>query len=50
MKAEVDKPIRSLINNLPQVGTLEWIGIRPVRKLPLEVQISVNQTLAVSGD
>lgn len=35
MKAAVDSPIKSLIGSLPQIGRLEWIGVRPERKRPL---------------
>ena len=49
MKEPVDKPIKSLINNLPQVGSLAWIGIRPVRKEPLKslekVDVSIEKGL-----
>lgn len=47
MKEEaIDKPIETLINSLPQVGTLEWIGIRPEKKSPL---LSVEKVM-VTGD
>ena len=36
MKDEIDKPIQALINTLPQVGTLTWIGLRPEKKKPLK--------------
>ena len=46
MKAALDMPIKELINYLPQVGRLEWIGIREKRKEPLssveEVGVSVD--------
>ena len=32
---EIDQPIPSLIDKLPQVGQLVWIGLRPQRKAPL---------------
>ena len=34
--------LQSLIDNLPQQGSVEWIGIRPVREAPLE---SVKQVI-----
>lgn len=49
MKEAIDKPIKSLIDNLPQVGSLAWIGIRPVRKEPLKslekVDVSIEKGL-----
>ncbi|MEM6829003.1 MAG: MOSC domain-containing protein [Bacteroidota bacterium] len=36
---EIDQPIRSLIDAVPQTGELTWIGIRPERKAPL---VSLN--------
>lgn len=52
MKAEVDKPMKSLINNLPQVGNLNWIGIRPQRKQPLTSvdQVEVTKDGGLEGD
>jgi len=52
MKDELDKPLKSLINKLPQQGSLLWIGIRPGRKQELvslqEVGVSTDQGL--NGD
>ena len=46
MKQEIDMPIKELLNHLPQIGKLEWIGIRERRKEPLssveEVGVSVD--------
>ncbi len=52
MKESVDAPIRELMNNIPQVGTLEWIGIRPIRKQPLKILSEVKVTLesGLEGD
>ncbi len=44
MKEVVDKPLKNLIDNLPQVGELTWIGVRPVRKQPLVSQETVVVT------
>lgn len=44
MKAEIDSPIKSLINNLPQIGCLEWIGIRLERRQPLKNLNEVDLT------
>ncbi len=35
-KEPIDKPIKSLIDHLPQTGALVWIGVRPERKAPLQ--------------
>ncbi|MEM7297647.1 MAG: MOSC domain-containing protein [Bacteroidota bacterium] len=52
MKDPIDKPIKSLIDHLPQVGRLEWIGIRPVRKQPLvsKEKVDVTQEKGLEGD
>jgi len=52
MKEQIDEPIRELINKLPQVGKLEWIGIRPARRASLESLNEVNVTLegGLEGD
>ncbi|WP_258098562.1 MOSC domain-containing protein [Marinoscillum pacificum] len=49
---EVDKPISSLIEILPQKGTLEWIGIRTERKQPLTSveSVAVDETSGLVGD
>lgn len=52
MKDPVDKPIRSLMDHVPQVGTLEWIGVRPIRKKPLvsKEKVEVTQVKGLEGD
>lgn len=52
MKEQIDEPIKQLINNLPQIGYLEWIGIRPQRKKALESLEEVKVTLdgGLDGD
>lgn len=52
MKTEVDSPIKSLINNLPQIGRLEWIGIRPERRQPLKnlKEVEVTEKGGLAGD
>ncbi len=46
---EIDQPIASLIHQVPQTGTLTWIGIRPEKKMPLQsldsVDVSVERGL-----
>lgn len=41
--------LQTMINTLPQVGKVEWIGVRPDRKLPVQavesVEVSVEQGL-----
>jgi len=39
-------PMKLLLDTLPQVGTVIWIGIRPERRIPLQ---SVNQVLSQEG-
>lgn len=49
---EIDKPIRSLIDNVPQVGELTWIGIRPERRAPLRSlsEVKVTNVGGLEGD
>ncbi len=44
--------MQALLNTLPQVGTIDWISIRPQKKLPVKVveQVSVNITNGLEGD
>lgn len=44
--------LQSLIDNLPQQGSVEWIGIRPVREAPLETfkQIEAITDHGLTGD
>ena len=52
MKPKIDEPIKELINKLPQVGKLEWIGIRKVRREALTSLQTVNVTVdeGLEGD
>lgn len=52
MKAAIDQPIKEFISNLPQIGTLEWIGIRPERKKPLKElkEVEVTKDGGLLGD
>ncbi|MEM0939703.1 MAG: MOSC domain-containing protein [Bacteroidota bacterium] len=52
MKEQIDEPIKELINDVPQVGTLDWIGIRPQRRAPLKSLLEVKVTLegGLTGD
>lgn len=46
MKEQLDEPIKELLDRIPQVGKLEWIGVRKERRAPLtsleEVAVSVD--------
>jgi MOSC domain-containing protein YiiM len=44
--------LQDLIDKLPQRGSVEWIGIRPARKAPLEVveQVDVETDHGLVGD
>lgn len=44
--------LQELIDNLPQHGTVEWIGIRPARKGPLTVVESIDASAdhGLAGD
>ena len=52
VKEEIDKPIKELINSLPQVGRLEWIGVRRQRREPLESleEVGVSVDGGLEGD
>ncbi len=52
MKQEIDKPLKNLIDNLPQAGELMWIGVRPVRKQPLvsHKTVEVTKKHGLDGD
>lgn len=39
MKLNPDSPLASLMQTFPRKGTLQWIGLRPARRVPL---VSVN--------
>lgn len=44
--------LKDLIDTLPQQGIVEWIGIRPARKVPLQIvdQIEVQTDRGLVGD
>lgn len=44
--------LKELIDTLPQLGTVEWIGVRPVRKAQLQVlqQVEVEANHGLAGD
>jgi len=41
-----------LLNDLPQVGTVEWIGLRPERRAPINIvnQVMADHELGLVGD
>ncbi|MEM9833273.1 MAG: MOSC domain-containing protein [Bacteroidota bacterium] len=41
-----ESPMRSLLDTLPQVGTVTWVGIRTERRIPLQ---QVDSVLAQAG-
>ena len=48
-----DEPItKALINSIPQVGKVTWIGLRPDRQLPMEVvdEVEINTKDGLVGD
>ena len=38
-KLHPDSPLRALMETFPRAGRLDWIGLRPARRVPL---VSVN--------
>lgn len=52
MKDEIDQPIKQLMNSLPQIGKLHWIGIRKQKKeLPAVVkEAHVSVEMGLEGD
>ncbi len=49
-KLNPDSPLRALMETFPQAGRLEWIGLRPARRVPLQsmnhVEVLVDHGLA----
>ena len=45
-------PLQTLLDTLPQKGSIEWIGIRPARSAPMVSlqQVSINQGDGLAGD
>lgn len=46
------RTFRELIDELPQTGSVEWIGVRPARKMPLELvdRIDAVRDQGLAGD
>ena len=36
-----DRPLQTLLNTLPQIGSVEWIGVRPARQQAMQAVDSV---------
>ncbi len=52
MKANPDSTLGQLMDTLPQVGSITWIGLRPERKAPLQEvkSVEINQEVGLVGD
>lgn len=52
MSDAIDKPIAALIQNLPQVGRLVWIGLRPEKKALLKSveKAVITEAKGLEGD
>lgn len=44
--------IKELLRTIPQIGTVEWLGIRPARKEPIRVvdSIVIDEQTGIEGD
>ena len=40
-------PLRELVNHVPQTGTLQWIGLRPARRAPMQ---TVSEATLSTGE
>lgn len=45
-KLNPDSPLRALMETFPRAGRLEWIGLRPARRVPL---LEVNHVEVLAG-
>ena len=45
-------PLQTLLDNLPQKGSIEWIGIRPARSAPMVLlqEVQINKASGLTGD
>ena len=45
-------PLQTLLDNLPQKGSIEWIGIRPARSAPMVLlqEVQINKADGLTGD
>ena len=51
-KLNPDSPLRALMETFPHAGKLEWIGLRPARRAPLQSfnHVEVLADLGLAGD
>jgi MOSC domain-containing protein YiiM len=44
--------IQTLLDTLPQIGTVKWIGLRPERRAPIHIvsKVAANTELGLTGD
>ncbi len=44
--------MKELLRTIPQIGVVEWMGIRPVRREPLQVvhEVLISETVGIEGD
>ena len=47
-----DSPMKLLLDTLPQVGSVVWIGVRPERQTPLQMlnQVTAKENSGLEGD
>ena len=45
-------PLQTLLDSLPQKGSIEWIGIRPARSAPMVLlqEVQINRAEGLAGD
>ena len=45
-------PLQTLLDSLPQKGSIEWIGIRPARSEPMVLlqEVQINKADGLTGD
>ncbi len=48
MKDQVKSPMQQMMANFPYAGTVKWIGVRKVRKMPL-LSVKVAKVSTVAG-
>lgn len=44
--------LQQIINTMPQVGRVEWIGVRPARRMPPQavLEVAVDEKQGLAGD
>ena len=45
-------PLKILLNTLPQIGRVDWLGVRPARDVPMQVleQVQILEDKGLDGD